>query len=65
MSTFGSTIPGWGVDLRKENRPGVPQERSPRPMGNPPYATPEQQHNGRPTAIDVLRPQPHGRVGAC
>jgi hypothetical protein len=53
---FGNVIPGWGVDLRPENRPGVPQELAPHPMGTPPYATPEQQHNGRPTALDALRP---------
>ncbi len=54
--TLGSTIPGWGVDLRREDRPGVPQERTPHPIGTPPYTAPEQQHNGRPSAIDALRP---------
>ncbi len=51
-----NSILGWGVDLRQEDRPGVPQELTPKPIGNPPYAHPEPQHNGRPTALDVQRP---------
>lgn len=51
------TIPGWGVDLRQEDRPGVPQELPPRPIGNAPITGGiEQQHNGRPVALDVRRP---------
>lgn len=50
-------IVGWGVDLKPEDRPGVPQELPPRPIGNAPLErTLEQQHNGRPASFDALRP---------
>lgn len=52
-----NTIVGWGVDLRPEDRPGVPQELPPRPIGNAPLErTLEQQHTGRPASFDARRP---------
>jgi len=42
-------IPGWGSDLDRANRPGVPMERTP-PRLDGPLAPPEQQHS----AVEVL-----------
>ena len=36
-------MPAWGSDLRPEDRPGVPRETSPHPMGNAHGTEPEQQ----------------------
>jgi hypothetical protein len=42
------SIPGWGVDLSDEARPGVPMERKPAPMGDAHWNEPERQ-SGSPT----------------
>jgi hypothetical protein len=51
-----SAIAGWGVDLDRKNRPGVPMERTP-PRIDAPLTQPEQQ----PETVEVLvsRERPH------
>jgi hypothetical protein len=36
-------VPNWGIDLSPRNRPGVPYELPPRPIGHAHWARPEQQ----------------------
>jgi hypothetical protein len=43
---------GWGVDARREDRPGVPREMPPQKMGNAHWSVPEQQHSRKPAAIE-------------
>ena len=38
-----STIPGWGVDLESENRPGIPKERKPQNGTGAHWKEPEKQ----------------------
>ena len=35
--------PSWGADVRPEDRPGVPRETAPHPMGNAHWTEPAQQ----------------------
>jgi len=52
-----SSIPGWGVDSRPEDRPGVPVEFSPpHPIGNAHWIVPDaQRSNAPPAALDRAR----------
>jgi hypothetical protein len=43
-------IQGWGADLDRKNRPGVPMERTPRRFIDAPVAPPEQQ----PQHVEIL-----------
>ncbi len=47
-------IPGWGADARPEDRPGVPEELPPRPLGNAYWTAPEPQVSG-PVAVRGAR----------
>ena len=51
-----SNIIGWGVDAAPENRPGVPEELPPRPMGYASPGAPARQTIGVPTAKSFDRP---------
>ncbi|MRG94990.1 hypothetical protein [Polyangium spumosum] len=40
MNHRSNDLPFWGADLGPEDRPGVPRETSPHPMGNTPAQQP-------------------------
>ena len=49
-------IIGWGADAALENRPGVPEELPPQPIGYSSLGGPVAQTSGRPTAKSFDRP---------
>ena len=49
-------IIGWGADAALENRPGVPEELPPQPIGYSSLGGPAAQTVGRPTAKSFDRP---------
>ncbi|HLV67864.1 MAG TPA: hypothetical protein VKY73_18715 [Polyangiaceae bacterium] len=56
MQPQRTDVMGWGVDRRLEDRPGVPMEQSPpRPVGNPSWQVPEQQHTERAPLVAATR----------
>ena len=56
MQVAHTQMVGWGADARPEDRPGVPQEiLPPRPVGDPSWRTPPQQHSKNPSAVAQRR----------
>lgn len=51
-----ANIIGWGVDSAPENRPGVPEELPPQPIGYSRVGGPSMQTVGTPTAKSFDRP---------
>ena len=51
-----ANIIGWGVDAALENRPGVPEELPPQPIGFSRLGGPSAQTVGKPTAKSFDRP---------
>lgn len=51
-----SNIIGWGADAALENRPGVPEELPPQPIGYSRLGGPPPQTIGEPTAKSFDRP---------
>jgi hypothetical protein len=58
MATFDrSTIPGWGADLDRANRPGVPMERTPPRLEGVHWQEPEAQQS----SVEILQSTEHFR----
>jgi hypothetical protein len=53
-------VPSWGADLRPEDRPGVPRETSPHPMGDAHWTEPAEQpiEDAARTRPEATRPTP-------
>ncbi len=51
-----SHIPGWGVDLDRRSRPGVPMERTPPRLSNVHWHAPEQQRSPVQVLHSIERP---------
>ena len=57
MQVARTEIKGWGVDVREEDRPGVPAERKPpAPIGSPSWTFPARQTIGVPSVHGAERP---------
>jgi hypothetical protein len=55
-SNHRDRIVGWGYDLARENRPGVPMNRHPpRPIGTPHWSEPSQQQTDRASLVSATR----------
>jgi hypothetical protein len=52
MDTEHAHIPDWGIDLEPSQRPGVPRELRPHPVGGAHWSTPERQ---APPSVTVLK----------
>jgi hypothetical protein len=52
-----SSIPGWGADLDRTNRPGVPMERTPPRLDGVHWTEPEAQQ----TDVEILQSTEHFR----
>ena len=51
-----SHIPGWGADLDRKNRPGVPMERMPARLDGAPLTPPSQQRQSMEVLVSPERP---------
>jgi hypothetical protein len=55
MQGTNAHVMGWGVDARREDRPGVPREGERQRMGNAHWTVPEQQYSKEPAVIERRR----------
>jgi hypothetical protein len=55
MQGLHSQTMGWGIDGRREDRPGVPHELPPQRIGNAHWAAPEQQRSAPPSVVEKGR----------
>ncbi|MDB4936588.1 MAG: hypothetical protein JWP87_3560 [Labilithrix sp.] len=56
MQNTHANVVGWGVDARRDDRPGVPREKvPPQKVGNAHWSRPEQQRDLPPAAIERQR----------
>lgn len=59
MSEFMRTdIPGWGADLPKQRKPGVPREAKPHPAEHSHWERPERQEGEPSVLMTALRDEP-------